>query len=289
MMNQPLLVAGVGTHKDTHYTAVITATGAHIGPAEFPATDAGYRALTGFIICHGVLLRTGVEGTNSYGAGLTRPLHNVGIEVVEVIRPALQIRQPRRLHRRAHRPGEQRHRHREDQQRHCRSDPNHQRCPPQRPEGTHRGDRATQVPDWDRPEPLRDEYRNLATGALVPKLSGSRGRAGDDEMEAHPETRDYVTRRTAEGKTKKDILRGLKRASAREVFHLITDPQPSADTSDLRPTRRALDLTLAKAADALYCSLLKIYRIERGHVGDSKFVSTYRTWLNEQTTAQLAA
>ena len=124
MTNQPLVVAGVDTHKDTHDTAVITVNGEHIGAAEFPATDAGYRALTGFITCHGVLLRTGVEGTNSDGANLTR---------------------------------------------------------------------------------------------------------------------------------------------------------------------RALDLTLAKAADALAYSLLKISRIERGHVGDNKFVITYRTWLNEQTTAQMAA
>ena len=43
------------------------------------------------------------------------------------------------------------------------------------------------------------------------------------------------------------------------------------------------------ATDALDCSLLKISRIERGHVGDSKFVTAYRTWLNEQTTAQMAA
>ena len=72
MTNQPLLVAGVDAHKDTHYAAVITVTSEHIGAAEFPATGGGYRALTGFITCHGVLLRTGVEGTNSYGAGLTR-------------------------------------------------------------------------------------------------------------------------------------------------------------------------------------------------------------------------
>ena len=92
MTNQSLIVAGVDTHKDTHYAAVITVTGEHIGAAEFPATDAGYRALTGFITCHGALLHTGVEGTNSYGAGPTRHLQNVGIEVVEVIRPARQVR-----------------------------------------------------------------------------------------------------------------------------------------------------------------------------------------------------
>jgi transposase len=38
--------------------------------------------------------RFGVEGTSSYGAGLTRFLHQADIEVVEVIRPA---RQGRRL------------------------------------------------------------------------------------------------------------------------------------------------------------------------------------------------
>jgi transposase len=39
-----------------------------------------------------------------------------------------------------------------------------------------------------------------------------------------PRTRDYATRRTAEGLSKKDILRCLKRFIAREVYHdLITD------------------------------------------------------------------
>ena len=35
--------------------------------------------------------------------------------------------------------------------------------------------------------------------------------------------------------------------------------------------------TLAEAADALDCSLLKISRIERGHIGDSKFLTKYHT------------
>jgi transposase len=40
----------------------------------------------------------------------------------------------------------------------------------------------------------------------------------------HQPTRDYVARRTAEGKTKKEILRCLKRYVAREVFAVL--PQP---------------------------------------------------------------
>ena len=89
------VVAGVDTHKDTHYAAVISVTGEHLAAAQFPATQAGYRALHGFITCHGALVRAGIEGTNSYGAGLSRHLRETGVEIVEVIRPARQIRRMR--------------------------------------------------------------------------------------------------------------------------------------------------------------------------------------------------
>jgi transposase len=37
----------------------------------------------------------------------------------------------------------------------------------------------------------------------------------------HQPTRDYLARRTAEGKTKKEIIRCLKRSVAREVFAVL--------------------------------------------------------------------
>ena len=43
----------------------------------------------------------------------------------------------------------------------------------------------------------------------------------------HPPTIEYVARRTAEGLSKKDIIRCLKRFVARELYHLL--PQPSPD------------------------------------------------------------
>jgi transposase len=46
-----------------------------------------------------------------------------------------------------------------------------------------------------------------------------------------PRTRAYAARRTAEGKTKREIIRCLKRAIAREVHHTLT-----ADLAALRPT-----------------------------------------------------
>jgi transposase len=40
-------------------------------------------------------------------------------------------------------------------------------------------------------------------------------------LQHHPETRAYAARRTAEGKTGRDIKRCLKRAIAREIFRLL--------------------------------------------------------------------
>jgi hypothetical protein len=44
-------------------------------------------------------------------------------------------------------------------------------------------------------------------------------------MRHHQPTRDYVERRTAEGLSKRDIIRCLKRYIAREVFNNL--PQPA--------------------------------------------------------------
>jgi transposase len=39
----------------------------------------------------------------------------------------------------------------------------------------------------------------------------------------HPATIDYVARRTAEGRSKREIIRCLKRYVAREVYRALTD------------------------------------------------------------------
>ena len=89
------VIAGVDTHADTHHAAVIDSAGRKLGDRQFPTTEAGYLALIGFIASFGVLLRVGVEGTGSYGAGLARALRDHGIHVREVIRPNRQIRRMR--------------------------------------------------------------------------------------------------------------------------------------------------------------------------------------------------
>ena len=81
-----LVVAGADTHLDTIHVAAISMTGALIGDREFPTTRAGYSAAIRFLTSLGQVQRIGVEGTASYGAGLTRALTTAGIEVVEVTR-----------------------------------------------------------------------------------------------------------------------------------------------------------------------------------------------------------
>lgn len=407
MSKQILVVAGVDTHADTHYAAVITTTGEHVCAAQFPATESGYRALAGFITRHGPLLRVGVEGTNSYGAGLTRHLHEAGVIVAEVIRPARQVRRM-----------------------HGKSDEidayaaahialaNTDTVTPKTSRGACEALRVTiaarrgavkarseatqQIKSLlvTAPERIRAEYRDLTTTRLVAKLAGSRRHAGDDavaattrtalkriatrcqqldgEIESHdtdltrlvnetnpailqvngigvvtaaqllatagdnpqritseaafalmcgaapipastgkttrfrlnrggdrnancalhhiaivrlgkdPATRAYAARRTAEGKTKKDILRCLKRAIAREVFHLITKPQPVETTTDLRPLRHQLGLTLTDVATALNSATNTISQLERGTARNSQFLHRYRDWLTNQTPTKIA-
>jgi transposase len=91
--SEPVLVTGgVDTHKDSHTAAVADQAGRVLGTAQFPAGEAGYRALLAWMRGHGQLELVGVEGTGAYGAGLTRHLQGEGVRVVEVDRPDRKTR-----------------------------------------------------------------------------------------------------------------------------------------------------------------------------------------------------
>ena len=92
MTESALIVAGADTHLDTIHVAAITTTGATLGDKEFPTTGAGYAAAIAFLMTLGHIVRIGVEGTASYGAGFTRALTAAGIEVVEVTRAVKSTR-----------------------------------------------------------------------------------------------------------------------------------------------------------------------------------------------------
>ena len=408
MPKQTSIVAGVDTHADTHYAAIISTTGEHLDAAQFPATEVGYQALAGFITRHGPLLRAGVEGTNSYGAGLTRHLRQQGIEVVEVIRPSRQVRRMRGksdeidAYAAAHAA--------------LAGDAT---VTPKTSVGVveairvanaarhgavkARSEVIVQIKSLlvTAPEPIRAEYRAQSTKHLVAVLARSRARSTDGpvaactrvtlkrlaaryqhldaEIEAHnadltrlvraanpalpqtkgvsavtaaqlliaagdnPErirseaafamlcgaapipassgktnkhrlnrggnraancalhqiavvrlatdatTQAYAKRRTAEGKTKKDVIRCLKRAIAREMFHLITHPRPAVDSAGLQLARRRLGHSQTAVAKALGCSPATISRVERGDIRDATFLNRYRDWLTSPSPADAAA
>ena len=82
------VILGVDTHRDTHAAALIDELGRFVASETFPTTRRGIRALIAWAQNRGTVRRAGVEGTGSYGAGLTRVLQLEDIEVIEVTRAA---------------------------------------------------------------------------------------------------------------------------------------------------------------------------------------------------------
>ncbi len=82
------VVVGVDTHRDTHTAAFVDRLGGVGDSVVIDANPRGYRALLAAGERRGGRRVWAVEGTGSYGAGLTRFLLAAGERVVEVERPA---------------------------------------------------------------------------------------------------------------------------------------------------------------------------------------------------------
>jgi transposase len=89
------VTGGVDTHAEVNVAAVVDQVGRVLGTKEFPTSTVGYRAVLAWMRGFGRLVKAGVEGTGSYGAGLAAHLAGEGVEVVEVIRPNRQARRRR--------------------------------------------------------------------------------------------------------------------------------------------------------------------------------------------------
>lgn len=86
---------GVDTHADSHWLYVPDWRGRKVLSRQFPADAAGYEALAGAIAAAGEPACIAMEGTSSYGAGLTRHLASLGMPVREALSPArMQRRRP---------------------------------------------------------------------------------------------------------------------------------------------------------------------------------------------------
>lgn len=87
-------VIGVDTHADTHSLEMVTPTGVVISTTTVNNEAAGYAEALAFVAEHapGPRVYVGVEGSRSYGVGLSRALQAAGLVVVEVEQPARKSR-----------------------------------------------------------------------------------------------------------------------------------------------------------------------------------------------------
>ena len=86
------------THVDVHVAAAIDHNGGLLGIESFPADRAGYEELLGWLVGFGPVEQIGVEGTGSWGVGLTRFLCDQKIMlskwIVPIVRNAARWESP---------------------------------------------------------------------------------------------------------------------------------------------------------------------------------------------------
>jgi transposase len=94
-----------------------------------------------------------------------------------------------------------------------------------------------------------------------------------------PASKAYLERRTAEGKSRREIVRCLKRYVAREIFRLLVFPEAVPDGADLRTARIARGLSQTPVATALDTSVNAISRLERSRIFDTDLARRYESFL----------
>lgn len=86
------IIIGVDTHKSNHIAVALNAHGARLGTLSIRTTRQGYNELEAWATGFGSVKAFGIEGTGSYGAGLSRDLLSKGYAVLDVMRPNRQLR-----------------------------------------------------------------------------------------------------------------------------------------------------------------------------------------------------
>ena len=238
------VVGGVDTHRDNHVAAAVDSAGRLLGTASFPATGTGYGELLAWLASWGRLARVGVEGTGSYGAGLARHLAapGVGPEVAATLLVTAGDN-PQRMATNASFAAL------------CGA------SPIEASSGQHIRHRLNRGGD-------RQANNALWRIAMV--------RLRYDER-----TIAYALRRTAQGKTRREIIRCLKHHIAREIHQLLTDSPPVPRGSHLRHLRHNAGVTLADAARALNTCTTHISQLERGIRHNHNLAIHYQNWLTQ--------
>ena len=86
------VVIGVDTHKHIHVAAVMDSIGGVLATLTIATDAAGFKQLLEWASSFGKIIAFGIEGTGSYGAGLTSFVRRNGHKVVEVSRPDRRLR-----------------------------------------------------------------------------------------------------------------------------------------------------------------------------------------------------
>ena len=81
------VIVGVDTHKHIHAAVAITVLGARLGTMAIPVSTKGYRDLEIWARSFGAIRAFGVEGTGSYGAGLSPSSASRGMPSARSIAP----------------------------------------------------------------------------------------------------------------------------------------------------------------------------------------------------------
>ena len=157
---------------------------------------------------------------------------------------------------------------------------------------------ALLVAAGDNPERMRSEASFAALCGASPVQASSGpivrhrlNRGGDRQannalwriattrMRCDQTTIEYAQRRQAEGKTRREIIRCLKRYIARQVYRLLTGPPSTPDGADLRCLRQNTRTTLAQAATALQTHPTSLSQLERGLYHNHHLATRYHQWL----------
>ena len=161
----------------------------------------------------------------------------------------------------------------------------------------------------DNPDRITTEaaFAHLCGVAPIPASSGKTNRhrlnRGGDRSANHAlwriamtrrtcdaRTATYVARRTAEGKSEREITRCLKRYIAREVHRAITRPSPLAPRgAELRRLRNGAGLPLRVVAELFETNPQRLSRVERGLTRDPDLQTRIHAWLTQPNTTDIAA
>ena len=136
---------------------------------------------------------------------------------------------------------------------------------------------------WSHRDRVRSEaaFAALAGAAPIPASSGATvrhrlNRAGDRQLNRalhtvaltrlrfEPTTKAYAARRTADGKTPREIKRCLKRAIAREVYRIMQTHAASVTSAERRLDRHRSILVLGQQSDSFF---IRCQLIDEGHPG----------------------